>query len=377
MVSYKKVLQSSYLRKPIKSIKTTISTFKHSETASLPFKLKIESSAICNLKCTMCPHNEKIGLKRNKGFLKFENFKHVFDQLKPCYLNLTGIGEPFLNPDIFKIVSYAKKHGAIIKFDTNATILTEENIKKILETKIDVLSISIDGAEKKSYEKIRIGADFDKVKNSIKALVKVRNETKSPTKVHMFFVLQESNISNLPKFIELANELNVDYLAGSFVVQLGKNKNKENKIKINKEKIKETLEKTKELLKITKTEVSISPLINYLQSPQEARLNYNKEKPCYMPWYSTFITWDGYVNPCDFSCDNEVVFGNAYQEPFKKIWNNDKLKAFRKQLLEKREIIPICANCGVDETYLEDEFKKIKKFIPFSKYLQYNIKQKQ
>lgn len=374
MVSYKKVLQSAYLRKPIKSIKSTISTFKHGEKASLPFKLKMESSALCNLRCTMCPHNEKVGLKRKKGFLKFENFKYVFNQLNPCYLNLTGIGEPFLNPDIFKIVNYAKKHGAIIKFDTNATILTEENIRKILATKIDVLSTSVDGAEKKSYEKIRIGANFDKVKNNIKNLVHRRNELKSPTKIHMFFVLQEKNITDLPKFIELANELEIDYLAGSFVVQLGKNKNESNKIKINPEKLKETLEKTESLLKTTKTEVSIKPLLQYLKSPQETRSNYHKTKPCYMPWYSTFITWDGYVNPCDFSCDNEVVFGNAFEKPFKEIWNNPKLIAFRKQLLEKRDTIAICANCSMDETYLEEEFERIRKLIPFSRYMQYKPK---
>lgn len=374
MVSYKKVLQSSYIKKPIKALKSTISTFRHKETAALPFKLKMESSSVCNLKCIMCPHNEKIGLKRNKGFLKFENFKYVFDQINPCYLNLTGIGEPLMNPDIFKIVKYAKKRNAIIKFDTNATLLTKENIDKILDTKIDVLSISVDGADKKSYEKIRIGANFNQVKTNIKNLVDERNKQKSKTKIHMFFVLQKDNIQNLPNFIKLANELSINYLAGSFVVQLGKNQNKDNKISFNQDKLKQTLLETEELLKNTKTEVSINPLLNYLKSPETTRNNYNSNMPCYMPWYSIFITCDGWVNPCDFSCDNEVVFGNAFEQPFKEIWNNEKLKAFRRQLLENRKNIPICANCGVDETYLEEEFKKIKKLIPFTKYLQHNIK---
>ena len=98
--------------------------------------------------------------------------------------------------------------------------------------------------------------------------------------------------------------------------------------------------------------------------------NYNSNKPCFMPWYSVFITWDGWVNPCDFSCDNEVVFGNAFNEKFEKIWNNEKIKAFRMQLLSDRKKIALCKGCGVDESYIEKEFKKI----PLVKYFQYHGK---
>ena len=369
MVSYKAIMSSAMARKPLRALSSTFTTFRHSAKASLPFKLKIECSSVCNLRCTMCPlHN---GLKRKQGFLKFEKFKFIYDQVKPAYLNLTGIGETFLNKDLFKIVKYAKEKRAMVKLDSNGTLLDEETINNILKTGIDIISISIDGVDKESYEKIRVGAKFEEVKKNVKNLVRIRNERKSKSQIHMFFVLQEGNIKKLPDFIKLAEELGVDYIAGSFVVTLGDNENKRNKI-FNYKETEEIVRKTRETIKNAKPEVSIEPLLEYLLKRGNKEF-YNKEKPCYMAWYSTFITWDGYVNPCDFSCDNEVVFGNVFKEPFKKIWNNEKIKNFRRQILKNREGIKICRGCGVDETYIENEIKKIEK-IPFSKLMQYNPK---
>ena len=370
MVSYKVIMNSSLRDKPRRALMSSFSTFRHTPIASLPFKLKMECSSICNLKCKMCPLNT--GLKRKQGLLKFENFKYVFDQIKPAYLNLTGIGEPFLNPDLFKIIKYAKNKKAMVKLDTNGTFLNKENIKKILDTKIDIISTSIDGADRKSYEKIRIGSNFELVKKNIKNLIKERDKTKSLSEVHMFFVLQEDNMQGLPNFIKLAEELGVDYMAGSFVVSLGKNKNKRNKIFNHKENLKELIKKTKKLVQESKIDISIDPLLEYLEYEGEKEF-YNEKTPCYMPWYSTFITWDGYVNPCDFSCDNEIVFGNVFEEPFKNIWNNEKYKKFRLEILKNRNKINLCKGCGVNETYIEKEINKIKK-IPFAKFLQYNPK---
>lgn len=367
MVSYKQIMQSSLGKRPLRSIASSFSTFRRAPSASLPFKLKFESSSLCNLKCRMCPLN--VGLKRKQGYLKFENFKYVFDQIKPAYLNLTGIGEPFLNPDIFKIVTYAKKKRAIVKFDTNATLLNSEKINKILATKIDVLSISIDGVDKKSYENIRIGSNFDLIKRNVKNLIERRNKLKSPTKIHTFFVLQENNLQKLPQFIKMADEFGFDYIAGSFVVTLGKNKNEKNKLFSNEKDMLALIKKTKKAMAEAKAEVSVGPLLDYLQSKNNKRF-YNEGKPCFMPWYSTFITWDGWVNPCDFSCDNEVVFGNAFKQEFKQIWNNKKLKAFRMQILKDRKSISLCRGCGVDETFILNEMERIKKF-PVMKHLIY------
>lgn len=367
MVSYKTILKSTFIKKPIRLLASGFSTFRKKPKANFPFKLKMECSSICNLRCKMCPLH--VGLTRKQGYLEFKKFKYIFDQIKPAYLNLTGIGEPFLNKDLFEIIKYAKKKNAMVKLDSNGMLLNKENIKKILDTKIDIISVSIDGVDKESYEKIRVGSNFEQVKNNVKNLVDERNRIKSDTRVHMFFVLQETNIEKLPDFIRLAEWLGVNYVAGSFVVTLGKNSNINNKILKKRRIILEKIRETEELCKKSKMQISITPLLEYLKGEKYSD-SYNNNKPCYMPWYSTFITWDGYVNPCDFSCDNEIVFGNVFKEPFKKIWNNEKYKNFRLNVNRDRTKIKLCNGCGVDESYIEKEFKRLKK-IPLVGALEY------
>lgn len=338
------------LKRPMRIFSNILDCFVSGERAGKPFKLKFESSTICNLKCVMCPltHN----LKREKGVLKFENFKKVFDEIKPPYINLTGLGEPLLNKDIFRIIRYARRKNSYVKLDTNATLLTDERIEKLISSDPTFVSVSLDGASKKTYESIRKGANFEQVINNLKKMIKYRNESESKTKIHVFFVLQNKNLDELIEIIKLCNEIGIDALNGTVVISFGNAKNKKlRKIPLEKiEKLRQRLEKIKREITI---QLNIESIEQFLEDP----LNFEKEnskKPCYYIWYNPYITWDGNVLPCDLHADNEIVFGNAFREPFMKIWNNKKARNFRRQIIKKRT--GICEKCGVDESFILNKY---------------------
>ena len=354
-MEYRPVLLKGLRTRPLRVLSNLIYSYYSGAKAPMPFKLKFENTNLCNINCTMCPHSKEIGLYRKKGYLTFDNFKYVFDQVKPIYLNLTGIGEPFLNPHIYDIVKYSTDHKAVVKFDTNATLLNDEKIKKILDTNIDVISVSFDGATKETYEPIRVGAKFDVVIKNFKRLVELRNELKAKTQIHMFFVLQKGNLYDLPRFVKLAMDVGVDYLAGNFVIPLGFNINeKRNLIDIDPDELKKILQETRELCAHTDMTLGIDGLLRFLEKPTSEKSIHNQDAPCYLPWYAPLVTWDGFMGPCDFYCDKDYVFGNVFEEPFMKVWNSEAAQEFRKQLTKKR--IGTCKTCGVDETYIQKEF---------------------
>jgi radical SAM protein with 4Fe4S-binding SPASM domain len=340
-------------RRPFRVFSNAYHSFISGPKTGKPFKVKFESSTVCNLKCVMCPLTK--GLTRNTGVLKFENFKKVYDEVKFPYVNLTGLGEPLLNPDIFKIIKYAKKNKSIVKLDTNATLLNDEMIKKLIEAEPNFISVSVDGVTKKSYESIRVGANFNNVVENLKNLIKYKNSVGSKTEIHLFFVLQNNNIEDLIDFIKFGDSLGVDTINGNVAISFGKANNNE-KVHINNEK----LDKLKKELEIVKNQVkcklNIENIEDFINNPnnQEQRM---AEKPCFYPWYNPCITWDGYVVPCDIHCNNEIVLGNAFEEPFMDVWNNKKARDFRKQMINKR--IGICAKCCVDESYILNKFKPI------------------
>ena len=330
--------------------------------APTPFKVKLENTTVCNLRCNMCPHG--VGLKRPIGSLSYENYRHIFDQIYPCYLNLTGIGEPLLNKDIFKIISHARSKNTFVKLDTNATLLNRDNGIKMLNAAPSILSISIDGMKKETFEKIRVRANFETVIRNTENFVKLKKELKKEdTKIHTFMVVQQDNLMQLPEYIKWADKIGVDSINGTFVIRLGMNENKDIGLdSCSPEDIKKVRQETIAALKEVKTEVRIANLVNFLHNFEKNRgesvnKGHNTMSACYLPWYTPYITWDGNVCPCDFYAENEIVFGNIFEEPFIKIWNNEKAQAFRKQLIKKR--VGICASCGVNENVLYDKYKFI------------------
>lgn len=340
-------------KRPIRVFSNVYHSFVSGPKTGKPFKVKFESSTVCNLRCVMCPLTK--GLSRNTGFLKFENFKKVYDEIKVPYVNLTGLGEPLLNPEIFKIIKYARKGGSLVKLDTNATLLNEENIKKLIEADPTFISISLDGITKKHYERIRKRSNFETVIENLKNLIKYRNESGSKTEIHLFFVMQKNNIADLIDFIKFGDSIGINTINGNIAISFGNANNNKN-IKFNR-KILENIKKELEIVKRQiKCNLNIENIEDFLNNPynQQERM---AEKPCFYPWYNPCITWDGYVVPCDIHCNNEIVFGNAFQEPFMKIWNNEKARNFRNQMIKKR--IGICAKCCVDESYILDKYKSL------------------
>lgn len=77
------------------------------------------------------------------------------------------------------------------------------------------------------------------------------------------------------------------------------------------------------------------------------QIKYNYDKPCYIPFYKTFIDWNGDVLICDNDWSRSVTFGNVNTESFKDIWLGEKLMEYRKQLLTTRTGLLPCNTCDV------------------------------
>lgn len=351
MSLYTNIAVSSLAKRPFRVLSNAYFAFVSGPKTGKPFKLKFESSAICNLKCVMCPLTS--GLKRGKGVLKFENFKKVYDEVRPPYLNLTGLGEPLMNPEIFKIIRYARKNGSLVKLDTNATLLNEEKIKKLLASDPTFISVSLDGITKKSYESIRVGANYEEVIHNLKALISYRNKINSKSEIHLFFVLQKNNIKDFVNFIKFGDRLGLDAINGNIAISFGKAKN-EGKRPINAYEVKKIKAELEEAKKKIKARLNVENIEDYLSNPENQAERMAK-KPCFYPWYNPCITWDGYVVPCDIYCNNEIVFGNAFREPFMKIWNSKKAMKFREDMIKQRR--GVCARCCVDESFIYEKLK--------------------
>lgn len=301
-----------------------------------PIIAQIESTSECNLKCKMCIRKE-VGVPI--GTMSLENFKIILDKLDSLFkIHLSGQGESLLNPEIFEMIDYANKKGAIVYLVTNGTLLTENIIKRICSVNIGELAISIDSPKKEIYEKIRVGSNFDKVIGNIKNLATELEKNKKKTVLSVSAVILKDNIGDLTEFIELAKNLGIKKLG------FQKMQEKDDYLQKYSSAAAEQKVSDHDILFRKKIEEA-----KRFANENKITLIFDEEKSpgCIWPWRSMYITWNGHVTPCCKILDyREPYFGNILKEDFWKIWNGKEFQMFR-GLLRKRNAPSPCKGCSV------------------------------
>ncbi len=322
---------------------------KSGKVVGLPAHLQVEITNKCNLRCLSC-HRDLLYPKTTT--MSFENFKKVFNDVRPSKINVSGLGEPFLNPDVFKIIRYAKKAGSAVNCATNFT-LVRNKIEKILDSGIDQLKISIDAADRETFHKIRRKDLYNVLIENIQNLnsAKEKHGIDKPD-IRFNFALQKNNINELFDTIELAKSLNVKSMYIQYLVYIDREERKKSLVgNLTPGKIKKVLLKADKLTKSYKITTNIS------MWKREFDLFWNNMQPfenfvpnkkhCYFPWFSSWIDADGTVRPCPIIPWQKDVghMGNAFNEPFKDIWNNIKYQEFRAALARGERPTEPCRTC--------------------------------
>ncbi|MEO6682309.1 MAG: radical SAM/SPASM domain-containing protein [Ginsengibacter sp.] len=291
----------------------------------LPVSISFEPTTSCNLRCPECP----IGLRefsRPTGMLEKNFFKETIDDIYKdiLYLIFYFQGEPYLNRNFLEMVKYASSKGIYTATSTNAHYLTDEVAKKTVESGLDRLIISIDGTTQEVYKQYRRGGNLDKVLEGARNIVKWKKELKSKTPFVFFqFLVVKPNEHQVEDIKQLAKEIGVDEVRFK-TAQIYDYENDPNQLIPENEKF-SRYKKSKDGNHVAKNKMA---------------------NHCWKLWHANVITWDGMVVPCCFDKDATHKMGDLKNLPFKDIWQSDKYKHFRSELMTSRKNIDICANCS-------------------------------
>lgn len=278
-----------------------------------PLHLDIESTRKCNLRCPMCPRTIKLkrGEKIEEGDMDFGLFKKIVDEgaANGLYsIKFNYLGEPLICKDIVKMVAYAKSKGIIdVMFNTNGVLLTQTISKKLIKAGLDKLFISFDSHFKERYEKIRVGAKFERTVENVKNLVQIRTRLKSLTPiVRVSMVVMKENKEEVLDYIKLWKPI-VDLIGFSdYLNPQGMDKEKRYAIRLRKHK-------------------------NFVCSQLYQRL---------------FIHYDGKIGLCCADYDAECDLGNVKDAAIKDVWLGEKMQKIRKlHNRGKWYKIPLCKKC--------------------------------
>lgn len=290
-----------------------------------PVSISFEPTTSCNLRCPECPSGLR-AFTRPTGMLQKNFFRDTIDQLSGdlLYLIFYFQGEPYLNPDFLEMVKYASQKGIYTATSTNAHYLNDANARRTVESGLDRLIISIDGTTQEVYQQYRVGGKLEKVLAGARNIMKWKKELKSKTPFVFFqFLVVKPNEHQIEDVKRLAAEIGVDDVRFKTAQVYDYEQDPNNLIP--------TLDKYSRYRRNEKGEFAFK---NTLQNH------------CWRLWHATVISWDGLVVPCCFDKDAQHTLGDLKGKPFKEVWHSDDYVNFRRQILQSRKNIDICANCS-------------------------------
>ena len=160
----------------------------------LPIKLDIENVSRCNFACTMCQVSDWPKRQRARD-MSFDDFKALIDsQYGLVEIKIQGMGEPTLQgDDFFRMIRYARSKGIWVRTTTNASLLhVHDNYRKLIDSDVNDVQISLDGADKPTYEAIRRGGKFEMVTRNCQRINAYCAEL-GVVRTQMWIVLQQAN----------------------------------------------------------------------------------------------------------------------------------------------------------------------------------------
>ncbi|MFB0610998.1 radical SAM protein [Aurantiacibacter poecillastricola] len=132
-----------------------------------PDVVLIELTNSCNQACPFCSREF---MTRKVGNMPFEVFTSLIDQMTAfpqTLLRLMGLGEVSLHPRFKDCVAYASEQGIPIEITSNGHIFEVLSPKQIVESSIVRLAISIDGFGDGTYEKMRPGGNYKRLREQV------------------------------------------------------------------------------------------------------------------------------------------------------------------------------------------------------------------
>lgn len=307
-----------------------------------PYRLfQIESSLRCNLDCVMCPWAD---IHTPKAVMSWDTFSRIAQNFHLTHsVDLTGGGEPTLNPRLFDMVRAAKEAKCEVGFSTNGTRLDAEAAKTMLALGQDWVSFSLDGATAATYNCIRRGADFEVVTANIKTLHRLKTRQGSPTpKLILVFVMMQENYHDLPLYIDLAHNLGIEHVIIKNLDVIVKEEDNTRRLFSHTNEVTPT--ELEALVAKTQQQAQYAGigLRLYALQPQELPICEHN------PLQSLFFNWSGDVFPCItlayaaeryFKGQRHIVpcqhFGNINHNSLEQIWNTTTFQEFRRPYQER------------------------------------------
>jgi len=331
-----------------------VSSQRSTTPAGPPVCLYLEVTNRCNLLCETCPRTFET--LEPPADMSWELFVRIVDQVPNiARVVLHGVGEPMLVKALPRMIRYLKDRSTYVLFNTNGTLLQPRRFQELIDTGLDELRVSLDAADRESYQRVRGKDFFDRIVRDVGKFVAYQRDVGATTpRVSLWLTGLKENIDQLPAFVRLAAIMGVPEVHLQRLVfdaqgyglaraesSLFEGTQAEERVAI-------------EAAQAIGAELGVTLDASGATEPGLSLKRQETEQPwstCRRPWSLMYFTAHGRALPCciaPFSVRGygNYTLGDATQQTLREIWNGPAYRDFRASLLSDAPPAP-CQNCGL------------------------------
>ncbi|MDI3501894.1 MAG: hypothetical protein PWR13_99 [Archaeoglobi archaeon] len=323
---------------------------------SAPFLVVWDVTYGCNLKCEHCYATAG---KMMENELTTEEALNIIDQLSRAgvvALAFAG-GEPLMRKDIYELCSYASSKNMYVAIATNGTMITEDVARKLEESGVKYVEVSIDGSKAEIHDRFRgVEGAFER------AIEGIRNLTKTNIQTAIAITVTRENFHDFDNVVDLALELGVSRVVEFNFVPTGRGR-------FIAEKDLRPEEREELLRKMYRKSLELGGRLElFSTAPQYARIALEETKRrgegeisftfyggrvdrrvaeiaefisgCGAGRLYCAITPDGKVKPCVFM---PIIVGDLREKSFQEIWDESELM---NMLRDRENLKGSCGKCS-------------------------------
>ena len=274
-----------------------------------PSRLWVEVTSHCNLRCPLCP-NQALAIEK-KGFMDWDLYRKIVHQSagKVHDLYLFHRGEPLLHPRLVEMIDYADHQGIPTRIHTNATLLTESLSRRLLSSRLPLISFSFDGYDEATYEQNRPPSRFAETLAKIELFLNLKKESKNSKMITVLQIMGFPPGSRGRAFMDFTARLESQGL----------------------DRV------------VYRSPHNWGGLVSLSSPPPPSA---KKAGCCTFPWYALVVYWDGTVGPCPQDFQGEMIQGDLREQTLEQVWNGQRMKELRRLLaLGDYDQLKVCQTC--------------------------------
>jgi MoaA/NifB/PqqE/SkfB family radical SAM enzyme len=223
------------------------------------------------------------------------------------------------------MVRYAAEHNVGVEVSSHLNRLAPGQARELVASGLDVLIVSLDGADAETYRRYRVGGDFERVQRNLAAVLAARREqgSRQPL-VEIQFLMMRHNEHQTAAMQDMAARLGVDRLVFGPVTINARN--------------------PEDHAWLPRREAHS----RYTGADKRDRI-YARRRVCEWLWRTAVINWDGTVSPCCVYEGPAADLGSLDTASFPEIWNGPGYQSARRVFAGNSaaaEAVPtICSFC--------------------------------